>query len=222
MLMCFLWGGLKSQAEVFNIKVTLQWKSMGSALSLFCSMHVHQCYFMVFLLPISPRRTFRQKLVCWSLKVGAILLAGPGQCLQESQSAAQTPTELRSHRGHVCVRSGQENHPSNMPATRLKLTERDRVSETHIQRSLMGAEARKDAVPKTFPAKSQHIVPGERPALSHVGLLPIYDLVQRRRVCCHQNINQFRKATCFHALNDDKLASQQWIHTLAKIANFHQ
>lgn len=45
-------------------------------------------------------------------------------------SGTATPTKLRSHQGHVCVLSSQVNHPSNMPATGLKLTDQDRVGDT--------------------------------------------------------------------------------------------
>lgn len=48
-------------------------------------------------------------------------------------SSTTTPPKPRSRRGHVCVRSSQVNHPSNMPATRLKLTEQDRVGDTHSE-----------------------------------------------------------------------------------------
>lgn len=45
-------------------------------------------------------------------------------------SSTATPSKPRSHQGQGCVLSSQVNHPSNMPATGLKLTDQDRVGDT--------------------------------------------------------------------------------------------
>lgn len=47
--------------------------------------------------------------------------------------SSTAPTKPRSHRGHVCVFNSQVNHPSNMPAMRLKLTEQDRIGDMHSE-----------------------------------------------------------------------------------------
>lgn len=68
-------------------------------------------------------------------------------------SSTTTPTTLRSHQGHVCVRSSQVNHPSNMPATRLKLTEQDRVGDTHSEQ-LNGSGGTQRCCAQNLTAKS--------------------------------------------------------------------
>lgn len=47
--------------------------------------------------------------------------------------SSTAPTKPRSHRGLVCVLCSQVNHLSNMPATRLKLTEQDRIGDMHSE-----------------------------------------------------------------------------------------
>lgn len=65
----------------------------------------------------------------------------------------------------ACLRAQQPSKSSVKHAShKAKAYRAGQSSEAHIQRSLMGAEARKDAVPKTVPAKSRRTVPDERPA----------------------------------------------------------
>lgn len=78
-------------------------------------------------------------------------------------------SSANTHRTQVtqgaCLRAQRPSKSSVKHAShKAKAYRAGQSSETHIQRSLMGAEARKDAVPKTVPAKSRRTVPGERPA----------------------------------------------------------
>lgn len=115
---------------------------------------------MVFLLPISPRRTFRLP----EFESGPNPISGTGLVpIGILVSSANT------HRTQVtqgaCLRAQRPSKSSVKHAShKAKAYRAGQSSETHIQRSLMGAEARKDAVPKTFLAKSRHTVLDERPA----------------------------------------------------------
>lgn len=76
-------------------------------------------------------------------------------------SSTTTLSKLRSHRGHVCVRSSQVNHPSNMPAMGLKLTGQDRSRrETHIRRGLVESGSTQRCCTQNLTTKSSK----ERPA----------------------------------------------------------
>lgn len=74
-------------------------------------------------------------------------------------SSTTTPATARSHRGHVCVRGSQVNHPSNMPATRLKLTEQDRIGDTHSEELNGGGGTQRCCTQNLEPAKSSSSSP---------------------------------------------------------------
>lgn len=111
-----------------------------------------------------PQTNFSPKACLPEFESGPNPISGTGLVpigiLVSSANTHQTPVTQGA-----CLRAQWPSKSSVKHAShKAKAYQAGQSSETHIQRSVMGAEARKDAVPKTIPAKSRCTVLGERRA----------------------------------------------------------